>query len=153
MKIKIVNKDNKKEVDLFEKKEWKLFDKGTGHRHKEKKYSFAVYDGNKIIGYSKFKIVGGAAHLSQLLISKKYRRKGIGELLMKNFEDFSKKKKCHIAYLDASERHKEAINFYKKMGYKRVAKLKNNEFHITWYVLEKELKRKKKKLNEILKFK
>lgn len=141
MKVEIVNKNNKKKADLFAKKEWNIFDRERDYRwEKERKYSFVVYDGDKIIGFSSFKIKGGAAYLSQLLVSKNNRKKGIGELLIKNFENFSKRKKCHIAYLDTSKKHKEAIRFYKKMGYKIVAQLKNNKFHLMWYTLEKKLK-------------
>ena len=138
--IKEVRKKDKKAVDKFAESEWKKFNQERGYQFNEKKYLIAAYENKKIMGFASFKINGGASYLSQLLISKKARRKGLGHLLITKFEEISKKKRCHIAYLETSERHKEALKFYKKHGYKIVATLKNNKFHFTWYFLEKKLK-------------
>lgn len=135
-----VDKKNKKETDIFSQKVWRDFNKEKNYKWKEKKYNFIARKNKKIIGYIEFKILGGAAYLSQLIVSKKIRGKGIGELLLKKFENFSKSKKCHILYLETSEKHKEALRFYKKHGYKIVAKLKDNKFHFDWYYLSKEIK-------------
>jgi len=140
MKIKKVNKTIKKVVDRFVNKEWGRFNKEKGYLWKEKKYSFAVFENNKVIGYIEFKINGGAGYLSQLLVLKESRKKGAGKILMDKFEEFLKKYKCHKAYLETSEKHKEALKFYKKLGYKVEAKLKDNKFHFDWYFLTKKLK-------------
>lgn len=140
MKIIKVNKGNKKKLDLFAKKEWKIFNKERGYDWKETKFFFIAQDEGKILGFVHFKINGGAAYLSQLIVKNNQRGKGIGHLLIKKFEDLAKKKRCHLAYLETSEKHKEALKFYKKHNYKIVAKLKNNKFHLTWYFLIKRLK-------------
>ena len=136
---KISNK-NKKIAENFRKREWKKFNKEKGYKWDEKKYSFIATDNKKIIGFVDFKTVGGAAYLKQLIVSKESRRAGMGDLLIKKFEDIAKKNKCHLAYLETSEKHKEALRFYKKHGYKNIAKLKNNKFHFVWYFLAKNLK-------------
>lgn len=138
MIIKRVTEKEKKKADKFEKREWRRFNKEKGYKFKEKKYTFIVKENNKILGYIFFKINGGAAYLYSLIISKKARGKGIGNLLLKKFEETAKKKKCHIAYLETSERHK-SIDFYIKHNYKIEAKIKNKEFHFTWYYLTKNL--------------
>ena len=140
MKISKVNKKNKKKLDLFSEKEWKKFNRERGYEWKKKKFSFIAEDNGKILGFIDFKINGGAAYLSQLIVKNNKRGKGIGHLLIKKFEDFAKKKRCHVAYLETSEKHKEALKFYKKHNYKIAAKLKDNKFHFTWYFLVKRLK-------------
>jgi GNAT superfamily N-acetyltransferase len=61
-------------------------------------------------------------------------------MLLKKFETLAKAKKCHIAYLETSEKHLEALTFYKNHGYKVIARMRNNKFHLTWYFLEKNIK-------------
>jgi len=140
MKIQVVNKKNKRGVDLFVKREWKRFDEERGYRWgEEKKYKFVMLENKTPIGFMSFKIRGGAAFLSELIVAKAFRNKGIGSLLIRKFEELAKKKRCHVAYLETSEKHKEAIKFYKKHGYRIIAELKNNKFHLNWYYMSKEL--------------
>lgn len=142
MKIQIekVRKKNKKSSDKFAKIEWKKFNKERGYAFREKEYSFIAKEGKKVMGFISFKILGGVAYLSQIIVSKTTRGKGIGKRLIKKFESIARNKKCHLAYLETSERHKEALKFYKKNNYKTIITLKNNKFHFTWYILEKRLK-------------
>lgn len=131
---------NEKNIENFRKREWAKFNKEIGYPYKEKTYSFVAQDNKKIIGLIKLKINGGVAYLSELIISEKYRGRGIGNLLIHKFEDYAKKKECHIIYLETSEKHKEALKFYKKNNYKILSKLKNSKFHLTGYILSKKLK-------------
>ncbi len=140
MQIKqIINNHDKKIADNFAHNEWKLFNKKLAYGWNTKKYTFVILEDKRIVGYSNIKINGGAAYLSQIIVSKEMRGKGMGDLLLKKFEAIAKNKKCHIAYLETSEKHKEALKFYKNHGYKTIAKLKNNKFHLTWYFLGKEI--------------
>lgn len=140
MQIKqIINNHDKKIADNFAHNEWKRFNKKLAYGWNTKKYTFVILEDKRIVGYSNIKINGGAAYLSQIIVSKEMRGKGMGDLLLKKFEAIAKNKKCHIAYLETSEKHKEALKFYKNHGYKTIAKLKNNKFHLTWYFLGKEI--------------
>jgi len=134
------NKGDIKEKDIFAKNAWNQFNKENRYEWDEKKYYFVARENGRIVGFASFRINGGATLLSQLIISKKDRNKGIGGLLIKKVENFSKSKKCHVLYLETSEKHKGALKFYKNRGYKIVATLKNNKFHFDWYYLSKELK-------------
>ena len=135
----MIDKDNEKKMDTLSRKMWHEFNLKRGYNWNEKTYKFLVRESAKIVGFVSFKINGGTAYLLQLIVSKKSRKKGIGEILLKKVEDFARNKKCHVVYLDTSDRHKEALEFYKKQHYKIVAKLKNNKFHFTWYYLEKKI--------------
>ncbi|MBM3234386.1 GNAT family N-acetyltransferase [Candidatus Pacearchaeota archaeon] len=139
MKIIKVNSKNKN-IDKFTKSEWKKFNEERGYKYNEKKHSFAAFDNKKVAGFISFKINGGAAFISQLIVSRKLRNSGVGSILIKKFEQFARKHKCHIAYLETSERHREALKFYKKHNYKIIATLKNNKFHFNWYIMSKFLK-------------
>jgi ribosomal protein S18 acetylase RimI-like enzyme len=126
-------------VDRFAAKEWKLFNKERNYEWKEVKRTIAAYEGRKVVGFASFKIVGGAAYLSQLIVSKNARRRQIGSKLLRRFEQYAKRRKCHVAYLETSEWHSEALRFYKSHDYRMIAKLGNNKFHLTWYFLSKTL--------------
>lgn len=140
MKIRKVSTKDKKLVDKFSKKEWSVFNKESGYQWDEKEYSFIVLENKKIIGLLKFKIIGRASYLVEFIIHKEFRNKRIGKKLFEKFEKFSKEKNCHVLYLETTEKHKEAIKFYKKMGFKKIATLKKNKFKFDCYFFEKKLK-------------
>jgi len=133
-------KEDETSVEEFKHKEWKKFDKERGYQKKDKKYAFIAMKAKKIIGFIKFTITGGVGYLNQLIIGKDMRKKGIGRELIEKFEKICKEKKCHLLYLRTSEDHKDALNFYKKLGYRVSAILNNYEFNRKWYFLEKKLK-------------
>ncbi|MEK6859950.1 MAG: GNAT family N-acetyltransferase [Nanoarchaeota archaeon] len=140
MAIKIIklNKKDKKSLDSFFKKEWRKFNIKRNYRWNKKEYNFIAKD-NKILGHIKFNIVGGVAYLSEIIVAESVRGKGVSDLLINKFEEIAKKKKCHLLYLETSEKHTEALRFYKKHNYKIKVKLKDNKFHFTWYFLFKKL--------------
>ncbi len=140
MRIIKVNNKNKKIADKFKKNEWKKFNKEKNYSWDHKEYSLIAIDNKKVVGFIKFNITGGVAYLEQLIVAKSDRQKGVGQKLLKKFEEIAKNKGCHAAYLDTSEKHNEALNFYMKNNYKISSKLKNYKFHFDWYLLSKRLK-------------
>ncbi len=126
-------------ISKFVNKEWNKFNKERDYKYNEKKFELVALNKGVILGYASFKINGGVSYLSQLIVSKDMRSKGIGEKLINKFENISKKHKCHLIYLETSERHKEAIKFYKKHGYKIIARFPDNKFHFTWFFFSKRL--------------
>jgi ribosomal protein S18 acetylase RimI-like enzyme len=140
MQIKLVPQSKTERlVDPFSKKEWKLFNKEKGYRWNPKEYTFCAYDGKKAVGFANIELNGGAAYLAQILVAKSYRRRGVGQMLLEKFEKFSRTRRCHVAYLDTTEAHSEALKFYKRNGYRRVATLSDNRFHLDRYYLAKRL--------------
>lgn len=137
--IKIIDKKNSKKFEEFDKKTWKQFNKDRGYKWDKKKIEIAAYQDAEIVGTATFKIIGGASYLSTIITKKNTRNKGIGQMLLNKFEEISREKKCHVLYLDTSQIHKEAIKFYEKNGYLRVATIPNNKFHFDWYFYQKEI--------------
>ena len=90
--LKQVSKKNKKKVDSFKIKEWKKHDKENNYVYKEKKFRFAAYNGEDVIGNAYGNTNGGVAYLDGLIVSKKYRNRGIGKMLLKKFLIMLKKK-------------------------------------------------------------
>ncbi|MBT3282708.1 GNAT family N-acetyltransferase [bacterium] len=80
----------------------------------------------KVVGY----IVGGIservsyrksakyAELENMLLDSKFRGQGIGRKLTKNFTDWCKKNKVDYVSVTASAKNKQAVDMYKKSGFK-----------------------------------
>ena len=76
---------------------------------------------NKIIGiaitYFRFSTwKGKVLYLEDLIINKKYRRRGIGYKIIKKVLSFAKEKKCIGMSLQVLEWNEIGINFYKKLN-------------------------------------
>ena len=141
MQVRLVTKTaDTKTAKSFARKEWIRFNRKIAYGWNTRKYVFAAYEGKEVVGFASLKINGGAAYLSQLIVSKSMRGKGIGDALLSRFEALARSKKCHVVYLETSEEHKEALPFYKKRGYRVLAKLNNNKFHLVWYFLGKDIR-------------
>ena len=71
------------------------------------------YDENDYLDYKCPK----QGEITELIISKKVRSKGIGQLLMKKMEDYFKSIQCEYVYIDVFAYNEKAIDFYRKQGY------------------------------------
>src|SRR3989338_7570404 len=131
--LKQVSQKNKKKVDSFNIKEWEKHNKENNYLYKEKKFWFAAYYGKEILGHVYGNTNGGVAYLDDLIVSKKYRNKGIGKILLRKFEEIAKKRKCHVCLLSTTDNHSAAIKFYKKNGYSTEATLKDMYWHVNEY--------------------
>ena len=132
-------KEELEEVDSFIEEEWKDFNVSRGYEYKKESDKLTARVNNELQGYISFETVGGVAYLSELIVSKKSRRLGIGRKLIEKFEETCKNKGCHMVYLETSEKHLEAVKFYEGMGYKRKVELYNFKFNFTWYLYTKNL--------------
>ncbi len=68
------------------------------------------------------------SHVASIAIGVKkgYRRLGVGTIMMKTLLEIGKKDKgIKVIFLDVYSKNKPAIKMYKKLGFKKVAKLKN----------------------------
>lgn len=142
VRIKRVVGANKRAVDLFVRTEWRRFHAENGYDWRVRRHSFAAIEGGRVVGVVSMETHGGVAYLYKLIVSKRARGKGIGSRLLKAFEAEAKREGCHMLSLRTSDRHTEAMRFYRDRGYRVVAKLKDHMFHFTWYYLAKALKRK-----------
>jgi len=74
----------------------------------------------KAIGYASINfnisIRGGIrAYIEDVVVEKKFRKKGIGKSLVNILLKYAQKKKCYKVVLECS---KENINFYRSLGFK-----------------------------------
>jgi ribosomal protein S18 acetylase RimI-like enzyme len=93
-------------------------------------YSTLIAECNgELVGVAELrKGTGRRSHVAHMGIGVKreYRRLGIGTELMKAAIELGKKdKSIRVIYLDAYAGNKPAISMYKKLGFKKVANLKN----------------------------
>ena len=59
---------------------------------------------------------GKVAHVEDVVVSKEYQGKGIGELLMQSLLEMAKDSKCYKTILNCSD---EVKPFYEKLGFKK----------------------------------
>lgn len=55
--------------------------------------------------------------ITELIVSKKTRSKGIGQQLMQKMEEYFKSQNCEYVHIDVFAYNESAINFYRKQGY------------------------------------
>ncbi len=58
-----------------------------------------------------------AGEVTELVVSKNVRSKGVGQLLMKQMEEYFKSINCEYIGIDVFAYNKKAIDFYNKQGY------------------------------------
>lgn len=84
-----------------------------------------LQEDNKIIGmvsilYSISTALGGKVGiLEDMIIAKPYRGKGLGKLLLNSAIEFAKKNDCLRLTLLTDFNNDRAINFYKRLGFKK----------------------------------
>jgi ribosomal-protein-alanine acetyltransferase len=64
-------------------------------------------------------------HILTLDVLPKYRRRGVGQTLLKEVEKIFKEKGAEACYLEVREGNAAALSLYEKLGYKKIGKLKN----------------------------
>ena len=61
-------------------------------------------------------------YIPELIVQKKYQRKGIGKMLIYACIDLGKKKKCHRIRLESGNKRKDSHKFYESLGFEFSAK-------------------------------
>ena len=59
---------------------------------------------------------GDAAKVSALVVDERFRRRGVGEALMRAVEDEARARGCVILFLTTAERREDAHAFYRSIG-------------------------------------
>jgi ribosomal protein S18 acetylase RimI-like enzyme len=90
-------------------------------------FAFVAEDGKKVVGYLcgslgkcpyDYRLIPKYAELENMIVDKKMRGQGIGEILVKEFLKWCKGKKANIISVNASAQNENGIKFYRKMGFK-----------------------------------
>lgn len=136
--LKDLNEIVRLNFDLF-KKEYKDFDKSLNLEWSNREgkeyfkdrvcqkngFAWVAEDGKKIVGY----LCGGIcdrkdyrkkakyAELENMFISNQYRNQGLGGKLARFFIKWCKENKVNYISVTASAQNKQAIEFYRKLGF------------------------------------
>jgi len=92
----------------------------------EKKILVAVTD-SKIVGLvsvmflPRLNRTKQELYIPELVVTKKYRRLGVGKLLIESCIGIAKKKRCFRIRLESGNQRKEAHKFYKGIGFEQSA--------------------------------
>lgn len=127
MKIKQIKRDTPN-FSRFMLKEWKLVFNELYHKkfdfsywHTQHLY-FEAIEGKKIVGGLIGEFFGGVFYIPELMVASVYRGKGVGELLLKQAEDWVRHHRGHEVYLFTGTSWR-AKKFYLKVGYQVAANL------------------------------
>ena len=80
---------------------------------------------SELVGYLIFRQVDEEAEILRLGVKKEFRRKGIGEKLLKKAEELVITQGGKVIYLEVRKSNEPAINFYKKQNFSIVSVRKN----------------------------
>ena len=83
---------------------------------------------SKVIGYLWFAIKGNTVYLKAIIINSSWQKKKIGFLLIKRLELFSKNKGKKQICFAIQKGNRNSLNFFKKLGYKKIEEDKNKGF-------------------------
>lgn len=79
--------------------------------------STLIFEDGEPEGYLAYYMDGDECHIESIAVMPRYKRKGIGTLLMQEMENICKKNGKRMIVLEVRERNRSAINFYKKLGF------------------------------------
>ncbi|MEO0095098.1 MAG: ribosomal protein S18-alanine N-acetyltransferase [candidate division WOR-3 bacterium] len=109
--------------------------------HKPNTIALVIDNGEKLIGYAIADCVINELHITNIAVEPEFQHKGVGSKLLSELEKIGLEKDCVYAYLEVRVNNTNAINFYKKFGYRIIQIRKNYYLDGTdAYVMEKEIK-------------
>ncbi len=78
---------------------------------------------SRIAGFAIMRFGEEEAHLDLLAVRPRFRRAGLGRRLVEWLEKSAVVAGISVIYLEVRENNKEALAFYRKLGYRRVTRL------------------------------
>ena len=88
--------------------------------NKDRKFFVAKSEDGEILGFAGVLINFDFIEIMNIVVKKKYRKKGIGKELLEKIIDFSIEKNFDIIDLEVNSKNEPAINLYRKFGFKEV---------------------------------
>lgn len=97
---------------------------------------------DKILGFVTYSIIYERAEIIDIIIDEKYRKTGCGAALIKCIIDECLIKNVYNITLEVNEDNSNAIKFYEKLGFNKVAVRRNyyDNGNKNAYVMEKKLR-------------
>jgi ribosomal-protein-alanine N-acetyltransferase len=78
---------------------------------------------NRLVGFTVGWISPKWGGIGNMAVVKKFRRRGIGEVLVKHILEWLKRKKCEVCRIEVNVQNHEALSFFQKLGFKKIKKL------------------------------
>jgi len=132
------------EVCEFLCQEWAAFDRdflgvdGAGQWKKQRHLLRAVV-ADQTVAVADFYMLGGVAHLSEIIVGRAWRNQGIGAQLMTCFEEIARAAGCHKLSLRTADTS-PAVRFYRRLGYQLEGKMVNHYHGLPFLQFQKSLK-------------
>lgn len=109
--------------------------------HKHNTIALIADNNGEVKGYALADCVADELHITNIAVDPRYHHQGIGKQLLSELEKLGIERNCIYAYLEVRVNNLNAINFYKKFGYRIIQIRKNYYLDGTdAYVMAKELK-------------
>ncbi len=87
-------------------------------------YSVAEVNG-EIVSYAGIWAVAGEGEITNIAVDSRYRRSGIGRLVLKHLLDIATQKELSVIHLEVRDSNVAAQNLYKNIGFNKIAVRKN----------------------------
>jgi len=81
----------------------------------------AARDGKKLVGYAVATAEGEMTDFWDIVVSREYRKKGVGTMLIREIENFARRKGCKFIRLNVNEKNRNAMKLYRKLGYRKIS--------------------------------
>jgi ribosomal-protein-alanine acetyltransferase len=92
-----------------------------------------------IIGAAYYERNAQVGHILTVDVTPTYRQKGVAQKLLQEIEKIFKEKGFRASYLEVREDNVAALGLYRKLGYKKIAKLKDYYGNAHGIYLKKDL--------------
>ena len=103
-------------------------------------YCLVIEKDNYIIGFVTYSIIYEIAEIIDIIVEEKERKKGYGKKLIKKVIYIAKDNNCNNITLEVNENNFFAIDFYKSLDFKIVAKRKSYYNNENGYLMKKDLR-------------
>lgn len=87
----------------------------TGYDHPIDRVAFVANDGETFAGAVTAHVLWGTLHIRHMFIEARYRRQGLGKMLMEKALEFGKAHGSSVAFVDTMSF--QALGFYQRLGF------------------------------------
>ena len=133
MKIRKARKKDKKFIKILDKENMAPIMHSYGVKYYGnmfepfKSKNCFILELSKPIGFAYFDISEKKLDIWSIQIKKEFSRRGFGTKLMKYIIDYARKEGIRKVILEAHKNNKSSVNFYKKIGFKKIKSKKQNK--------------------------
>ncbi|MDP3973760.1 MAG: GNAT family N-acetyltransferase [Candidatus Daviesbacteria bacterium] len=134
-----ITKASYRQIKDFNLKEWHGVDiehYGKEVEWNDKKFIFKAEEEGQTVGTISGRYASGVVYISEIIVAKSKRGKGVGSALMKKIEEFGKKLGAHKIWLITGKDWSEN-KFYRKLGFKKGAILPRHNFEKEYIIYSK----------------